>query len=184
MLYLPHLVLDPGQFFPPGPGAGRLQSRLDCLKQLRLHLPIGRQLPHPPLTTKEIYFVQRYYLKRYKYLNTPKNIRVVNRMFYTWTRLNVAVFINGSRSITIITPISWQDFFCPNISPNTTSTCLWAISQYPIIPLTINWMVVKKKQQKWYYTGKNKKLRLFSCTKIYDYLEQVSLLVYANLAYL
>ena len=58
MLYLPHLVVDPGQFFPPGPGAGRLQSRLDCLKQLRLHLPIGRQLPHPPLTTKKIYFAQ------------------------------------------------------------------------------------------------------------------------------
>ena len=100
----------------------------------------------------------RYYLKRYKSnLNTPKNIRVVNRMFYTWTRLHVAVFINGSRSITIITPISWQDFFGPSISPNTTATCLRAIPQYPSIPLTINWMVVKKKQQKWYYTGKNKR---------------------------
>ena len=149
-----------GSFFGPSFGFNLSRSAIWSITATFLRQIVWGNTPFTTFRkkySKKYILHNRYYLKRYKSnSNTPKNIRVVNRMFYTWTRLHVAVFINGSRSITIITPISWQDFFGPSISPNTTSTCLRAIPHYPIIPLTINWMVVKKKKQKWYYTWKKR----------------------------
>ena len=59
----------------------------------------------------------------------------------TWTSLSVTVFLDRSCSLARLTPMSFWNPFCSDVSPNTSSTWFSACTIGPIIPFTINYII-------------------------------------------
>ena len=64
-------------------------------------------------------------------------------IFITWTFLNVTAFLNWSNIFvgTFITPMESRLIYCSSKSPSTSSTWSRAITDDPIIPLAMNYII-------------------------------------------